>query len=162
MGATNPRDYLGTNPLPQEQISRAIFVNDEYLPANEEAFMISKHVDSTLATLTWEEFKTYWEQYNVRDEKPNNKTLYNVFKDMEKVVNVAKKLRDVALKTKRGKAEIGEELDWLYSPRESIQIIRSYNFTKDIKKSIENIVLPKIADFEQREYAKDVIKKTIE
>jgi MoxR-like ATPase len=159
IGAMNPRDYLGTNPLPQEQISRARIVNDEYLPANEEAFMMSKHLDGPIANLSWEEFKTYREQYNTRDEKPNNKIIYNTFKDMKKVVDVAKKLRETTMKTKRGKAEIGEELEWLFSPRESIQIIQDYNFTKNIKTSIENIVLPKIADFEQKEYAENIIKQ---
>jgi hypothetical protein len=52
-------------------------------------------------------------------------------------------------------------MDWLFTPRESIQIIQDYNFTKDIKKSIENVVLPKIADLEQREYAKTLIEKKV-
>jgi MoxR-like ATPase len=102
----NPRDYLGTSPLPQEQISRARIVNDDYQPAEEEAFMISRHLEGAMSNLTWEEFKTYWDQYTVRDEKPNNKTLYNVFKAMKQVVDIAKTLRETALKTKRGQAEI--------------------------------------------------------
>ncbi|MDR2191210.1 MAG: hypothetical protein LBP53_08885 [Candidatus Peribacteria bacterium] len=101
IGAMNPRDYLGTNPLPQEQVSRATFVNDDYLPAEEEAFMISKHLAGAVSSLTWEEFKTYRENYNIRDEKPNNKTLYHLFKAMQKVVNIANKLRDIRMKTQR-------------------------------------------------------------
>jgi hypothetical protein len=52
-------------------------------------------------------------------------------------------------------------LEWLFSPRESIQIIQDYNTSKDIHKSINRIVLPKIADLEQREYAQKIIEEVM-
>ncbi|MDR3169957.1 MAG: hypothetical protein LBU27_09855 [Candidatus Peribacteria bacterium] len=103
----NPQDYLGTSPLPQEQISRARIVNDDYQPAEEEAFMISRHLDGALSKLSWEEFQTYRKQYNIGDQKPSgNKSVYHLFKDLKKVVDTAKKLRKAYSDTKRGKADI--------------------------------------------------------
>ena len=155
--AQNPREYIWTKPTPEEIVTRARIVKDDYMPAEEEAFQMSKYLNSTLANLTREEFQNYRNQYVIKEEKTNNKSIYRVFKDMKTVVDVAKKLREIALTTKRGKAEIGQELDRLFSPRESMQIIEDYNFTQDIKLSIKEIALPKIADYEQREYAEHII-----
>ncbi|MEI7478448.1 MAG: hypothetical protein WCJ81_08505 [bacterium] len=44
----NPEYYRGTQPLNQEIISRARMTDDDYAPAAEEAFAISKYLDGSL------------------------------------------------------------------------------------------------------------------
>jgi MoxR-like ATPase len=106
VGLMNPRYYRGTRELPQEQISRAIITSDEYSQSSEEAFLISKYLDGALANLTSEEFENYRNQYVIKGDTPNNKTVSNTFLDLDKVVKVAKKVREEYSKTMKGDAEI--------------------------------------------------------
>ncbi|GHV28310.1 hypothetical protein FACS1894176_10800 [Bacteroidia bacterium] len=39
--------------------------------------------------------------------------------------------------------------------------MQDFNFTNNIKQSIENILLPKISDFDQKAYAKSIIEKEL-
>lgn len=106
VGLMNPRYYRGTRELPQEQISRAVITGDEYAQASEEAFLISKYLDSTLSNLTLEEFESYRNQYIVKGETPNNKSVSNVFLALNTVVQIAKEIREDYSKTMKGDAEI--------------------------------------------------------
>jgi hypothetical protein len=76
-------------------------------------------------------------------------------------VKVAKKVREEYSKTMKGDAEIWKELQLTFTTREGIQIVQDFNFTKNIKQSIENILLPKISDFDQKAYAKSIIEQII-
>ncbi len=162
IGLTNPRWYLGTKPIPQEQISRAIMVNDDYMPTKEEAFMFSKYLDWDLSKLSFDDFSLYWNKYIDQWDTSNNKEVSDLFIALKNVTNVWNRFREIYSQTKRWDADIWKELDYIFTGRDWMQIIWDYNWTKDIKQSILNIILPKISDSEQKDYANKVIDETIE
>ncbi len=157
IGLMNPRYYRGTKELPQEFISRSRVTNDAYPEPKEEAFMISRYIDWPLGKLSQEEFNNYRNEYIIRDEKPSDKTIYNIFVWLHKVTKIAKKIREIYSKSKKWDANIWEELDYVFTIRDGNYIIQDFNHTKDIKQSIDDVVLMKIADPEQKEYTKGII-----
>ncbi len=79
VGLMNPRYYRGTKELSQEFVSRARMTNDRYPEPQEEAFMISRYLDGALGKLSQDEFDHYWEEYIVKNQRPTDRTIYNVF-----------------------------------------------------------------------------------
>jgi hypothetical protein len=159
IGLMNPRYYRGTKELPQEFVSRSRMTNDKYPEPKEEAYMISRYLEGGLGKLTQEEFDHYRNEYIQRDQKPADKTVYNIFIALNKVVKVAKKIREVYSKTMKGEGDIGSELNYVFTIRDGNYTIQDFNYTKDIQQSIEDIVLMKIADPEQKDYAKKIIEE---
>jgi len=153
----NPEYYRGTQPLNQEIISRARMTDDDYAPAAEEAFAISKYLDGSLWKLSEDEFKHYRNEYIDKQQTPNDKSIYNVFMALSKVVRVAAKIREVYSATMRGNAASEKELNYVFTQRDGNYVIQDFNYTKDIKKSIEDVVLKKIPTPEERDYAKEII-----
>jgi len=160
VGLMNPRYYRGTKELPQEVVSRARMTNDKYAPDQEEAFQISKYLEWPIAKLSRDQFKEMWNEYIVLGHQPNDKKVYNVFVDLKKVVTVAKNIREVYSKTKRWDANIGEELDYVFTIRDGNYTIQDYNYSKDIKESLKDIILMKISDPEQKDFANQLIEES--
>lgn len=158
VGLMNPRYYRGTKELPQEIISRARMTNDKYAPDQEEAFQISKYLEWPIAKLSRDQFKEMWNEYIVLGHQPNDKKVYNVFVDLKKVVTVAEKIRKIYSATKRWDANIGEELDYVFTIRDGNYTIQDYNYSKDIKESLKDIILMKISDPEQKDFANKLIE----
>jgi MoxR-like ATPase len=154
----NPRYYLGTKQLPQEIVSRARITNDEYAPAQEEAFMISRYIEWSLGNLSEDEFNHYRDEYIVRRQKPTDKSVYNLFVALENVVKIAKNIRETYSRTMQGKAEIGEELHYIFTTRDGNFTIQDFNHSQDIQTSLEDIIIPKITDFEEKEYTRKLIE----
>ncbi|MEI7478449.1 MAG: hypothetical protein WCJ81_08510 [bacterium] len=76
---------------------------------------------------------------------------------LSKVVRVAAKIREVYSATMRGNAASEKELNYVFTQRDGNYVIQDFNYTKDIKKSIEDVVLKKIPTPEERDYAKEII-----
>lgn len=159
VGLMNPRYYLGTKKLPQEVISRARMTNDDYAPAQEEAFMISKYLEWPLGKLSQEEFKQFRKEYITKGQKPTDKTVYNTFHALEKVVKTAHEIRTIYSETKKWNAEIGKELDYVFTIRDGNFVIQDFNHTKNIQQALEDIIIPKIAEFEEKKLAKQIIEQ---
>jgi len=66
---------------------------DEYMPAQEEALMVSKFLDGPVSKFSEEEFNSYRKEYITRDQKPTDKTVYNNFIALHKITKVATELR---------------------------------------------------------------------
>lgn len=158
VGLMNPRYYRGTKELPQEVISRARMTNDKYAPDQEEAFQISKYLEWSIPKLSRDQFKEMWNEYIVLGHQPNDKKVYNVFVDLKKVVTVAKKIREIYSKTKRWDADIWEELDYVFTIRDGNYTIQDYNYSKNIEESLKDIILMKISDPEQKDFANKLIE----
>lgn len=154
----NPLNYLWTNKLNAALDDRLVWDKDEYMPEKEEAFMISKFLEWPIGKLSEEDFNNYRDEFIARDQKPTNKNIYNIFVSLKTITKFAKKMRDAYRISMEGKADIWKELDYVFSPRAAIYIIQEFNYTKDIKKAIEDIVLIKIPDLEQKEYVKEIIE----
>ena len=158
IGLMNPRYYRGTKELPQEIVSRARMTNDKYAPDQEEAFQISKYLEWAISKLSRDQFKEMWNEYIILGHQPNDKKVYNVFVDLKKVVTVAEKIRKIYSATKRWDAGIGEELDYVFTIRDGNFTIQDYNYSKDIKESLKDVVLMKISDPEQKDFANKLIE----
>ncbi len=157
VGLMNPRYYLGTSDLAPEFADRARFMNDEYAPPMEEWYMISKYMDDSIAQMTTEEFNHFRDKYIVKKEVPNDKKIYNGFIAISKTVELANRFREIYSKTMRGEIDMDKEIKLIFSSRWGNFIIQDYNETKDIKKSMEDVILPKITDHEQKKRAQAVI-----
>jgi len=158
IGLMNPRYYRGTKELSQEIVSRARMTNDKYAPDQEEAFQISKYLEWAISKLSRDQFKEMWNEYIILGHQPNDKKVYNVFVDLKKVVTVAEKIRKIYSATKRWDAGIGEELDYVFTIRDGNFTIQDYNYSKDIKESLKDVVLMKISDPEQKDFANKLIE----
>ena len=154
----NPRYYRGTRQLPQEIVSRARMTDDKYPEKKEEAYMISKYVDWPISRLSWEEFLNYWEEYIDRQQVPTDKTIYNVVLDLKKVATVAEKIREEYSETMKGNADFDRELNYVFTIRDGNYVIQDYNYTKDIKQSIKDIVITKIAEPKEKDFANEIIE----
>lgn len=157
VGLMNPRYYRGTKELPQEIVSRARMTDDKYSQPQEEAFQISRYLDGPLWKLSQEEFDHYRNEYITRNQVPTDKTVYNHILWLDKIVKVAKKMREVNAKTMRWDATMSEELNFVFTTREWNYAVQDFNYTKNIQQSLEDVVLMKIADAEQKDYAKKII-----
>jgi AAA domain (dynein-related subfamily) len=153
----NPLNYLWTKPLNQALDDRLVPETDEYMSAPEESFMISKFLEWPVSTLSESEFNSYRDEYISRNQQPNDKSIYNIFVALDKVTKLAGKMRDSYKKTMENNADISEELSFVVSPRSLIYIIQDYNYTKDIKQSVEDIILKKVIDQEQKEFVQKII-----
>jgi hypothetical protein len=72
---------------------------------------------------------------------------------------VAKKIREINSQTKRWNASLGEELDYVFTIRDGNYTIQDYNYSKNIQESLKDVVLPKISDPEQKDYALNLIEE---
>ena len=154
----NPRYYRGTKELPQEFVSRARMTNDKYSEMSEEAYMISKYLEWPISKLSLDEFDNYRNEYIVKAQAPNDKRIFNIFVALNKVVKVAKEIRAKYSKTMRGDANVWEELNYVFTTRDGNYTIQDFNYTADIQKSLEDIILMKISDPEQKDFAKKIIE----
>lgn len=159
IGLMNPRYYRGTKELPQEVVSRARMTGDKYAPDQEEAFQISKYLEWPISKLSRDQFKEMWNDYIIQGHQPNDKKIYNIFVDLQKVVMVAKKIREIYSQTKRWNASIGEELDYVFTTRDGNYTLQDYNYSKNIQESLKDVVLPKISDPEQKDYALSLMEE---
>jgi hypothetical protein len=50
-------------------------------------------------------------------------------------------------------------LKWVFTPRELIQIMQDFNYTKNMQESLREVILPKISDENQKKVAEAVIAK---
>ncbi len=157
VGLMNPRYYLGTTDIAQEFLDRARIINDDYPEALEEWFIVSKYIDGPVSQMTYEEFENFWNKYIVQGEVPNDKKIYNIFVTIAQVMQVARKIRAIYSKTMRGEADIDKELKFVFSIRGGNFIIQDFNNSKNIKKSIEDVIMPKITDSAQKNIAKKII-----
>ncbi|USN54939.1 MAG: hypothetical protein H6765_10925 [Candidatus Peribacteria bacterium] len=157
IGLMNPETYRGTQKLPQEFRSRARIESDKYPYEQEEAFMYSKYALPAVAKLSESEFAVLWDRYIVRDEVPNDQSLYTVFKVLHKVTKVANKMREVYIKTMNNELAFDEEMELIFTLREGIFTLQDYNHTGDIVASLKDVVLNKISDKKQKEVAAAII-----
>ena len=72
-------------------------------------------------------------------------------------MKVAKKVREIYSKTMRGEADMDKELKFVFSIRAGNFIMQDFNDSKNIKKSMEEVILPKIIDFTQKKIAQKII-----
>ncbi len=161
VGLMNPTYYRGTKELPQEFKSRAMMTNDKYPEPQEEAYMISRFLDGGLSKLTQDEFNHYRDEYVVRNQRPVDRAVYDIFAALHAVVKVAKKLREVYSKTMSGDANSGEELNFIFTSRDGNYVVQNFNSSKNIKKSIKNVVIPKVSDLEQKKFAASLIDSLV-
>ncbi len=158
IGLMNPRYYRGTKDLPQEFVSRARITWDKYPKMQEEAYMISKYLDGTLNKLSQEEFNNYRDEYINKWVVPSNKSVYNLFISLHKTVKVAAKIREIYSETMKGNGNIWQELNFVFTIRDGNYIIQDFNHTKDILESTKDVILAKIADADQKDYAQSLIE----
>lgn len=107
--------------------------------------------------MTPEEFENFRNKYIVHGEVPNDKKIYNIFIAISKVMKVARKIREVYSKTMRGEADMDKELKFVFSIRAGNFIMQDFNYSKDIKKSIKDVLLPKITDTAQKKMVQNII-----
>ena len=157
VGLMNPRYYLWTSDIAQEFLDRARIINDDYPEAMEEWFIISKYIDGPVAQMTYEEFENFWNKYIVKKEVPNDKKIYNIFIALFKVMEVAKKIRALYSKTMKWEADMDKELKFVFSIRAGNFITQDFNYSKNIKKSMEEVIMPKITDSAQKKIAQSII-----
>lgn len=157
VGLMNPRYYLWTSDIAQEFLDRARIVNDDYPEEMEEGYIVSKYVDGPISQMTPEEFENFRNKYIVHGEVPNDKKIYTIFRDIDKVMKVARKIRDLYSKTMKWEADMDKELKFVFSIRAGNFILQDYNYSKDIKKSIQDVILPKITDANQKKMVQNVV-----
>lgn len=103
-----------------------------------------------MGKLSQEEFGQYRDEYIVKKQKPTDKTVYNIFIALEKVVKTAREIRNIYSETMKWNAETGKELHYVFTIRDGNFVIQDFNHTKNIQEALEDIIIPKIADFEER------------
>lgn len=157
VGLMNPRYYLWTSDIAQEFLDRARIVNDDYPEEMEEWFIVSKYVDGPVSQMTLEEFENFRNKYIVQWEVPNDKKIYNIFIVISKVMKVARKIRMVYSKTMKWEADLDNELKFIFSIRAGNFIMQDFNNSKDIKKSMGDVIMPKITDSAQKKIAQSII-----
>jgi len=173
VGTMNPQYYLGTKPLSQEVKSRARVQFIEYPPERriidgrdkftpDEALILSKYIDS-LKGLKQEELTTLWD-YVVNQEKDNggdrltNKERRKAINKIRKIIQIANKIREAHEAFRRGSSD--EIVEFVFSLRETIDIVSEMNNFKDVKEAIKDVILPKISDPRERETVKTIIDNT--
>lgn len=160
VGLMNPRYYLWTSDIAQEFLDRARIVNDDYPEEMEEGFIISKYVDGPVSEMTYEEFENFRNKYIVHGEIPNDKKIYNKFIAISQVMKVAREIRELYSKTMKWEADMDKELKFVFSIRAGNFIIQDFNNSKDIKKSMEDVILPKVTDSYQKKMVQKIIDDT--
>lgn len=88
---------------------------------------------------------------------PNDKKIYNVFIAISKVMTLERKIRKLYYKTMKGEVDMDKELKLIFSIRGGNFIMQDYNYSKDIKKSMEEVIMPKIPDTLQKYIAQNMI-----
>ena len=124
----------------------------------EEAYMISKYLDGSLSKLSQEEFNNYRDEYINKWVVPSNKSVYNLFISLHKTVKVAAKIREIYSETMKGNGNVGQELNFVFTIRDGNYIIQDFNHSKDILESTKDVILAKIADSDQKDYAESLIE----
>jgi hypothetical protein len=107
--------------------------------------------------MTYEEFENFWNKYVVQWEVPNDKKIYNMFIAISNVMKVARKIRELYSKTMKWEADMDKELKFVFSIRAGNFIMQDFNNSKNIKKSIEDVLMPKITDSEQKKMVQAII-----
>ena len=157
VGLMNPRYYLWTSDIAQEFLDRARIVNDDYPEELEEGFIVSKYIDGPVSQMTYEEFENFRNKYIVHGEVPNDKKIYNMFIAISQVMKVARKIRELYSKTMKGEADMDKELKFVFSIRAGNFILQDFNNSKNIKKSMEDVIMPKVTDSSQKKMVHKIV-----
>jgi len=165
-GTENPQYYLGTSPLAPEVKSRARIMKVPYPPEGRmsgykpyESMIYAKHVDS-LKTLKTDEFEKLWDfVINNKTDNGGDKYLIEDRKEdinkLKIIVGVANAIRSAYEAFRTGKST--EIFEFVFSLREGTAIAQEMADTKDVKKAIKNVVLPKVSDPAENERVETII-----
>lgn len=166
LGAMNLRHYIGTKQLPQEFVSRSRIKQIDYPPEQiggrftpYEAEILASHIDA-LKDLSQEEFYRAWD-WVVNNDKSNGADVLlspereKSIREIQHVVKVANVIRSAykAYQTE----ESPEEVNFIFSIRETEWIAAEINFGMDATQAIRDVVLPKVTDHKERDRVDTII-----
>ncbi|MCX6726806.1 MAG: AAA family ATPase [Candidatus Shapirobacteria bacterium] len=146
--------------LPVEQTSTPPGYSDMKI-APDEAMILAKQMEN-LKSLTPDEFSRLWD-HKVNRQAGNGADMFDnpdrskAIESLNQVVAIANKMRQAyrAFQTNEPGAEIFE---FVFSIRESQDIVAELAETGSVKEAVAEVVLPKISDAEQRKRARDIIE----
>lgn len=146
--------------LPVEQTSTPSGYSEMKI-SPDEAMILAKQVPS-LKSLTADEFMLLWD-HKINKEAGNGADILDTaergkpIEDINLVVKIANKMRQAyrAFQTNEPGADVFE---FVFSIRESQDIVTELTEANSVKEAIKEVVLPKIADPEQRKRALDIIQ----
>lgn len=135
------------------------FTEMKILP--DEAMILAKQVDA-LKSLTSDEFKKLWD-HKINKQAGNGADMFDnperskAIENLNQVVKIANKMRQAyrSFQTNQPGAEVFE---FVFSIRESQDIIAELVETGSVKTAVADVVLPKIPDAEQKKRALDIIQ----
>lgn len=127
----------------------------------DEAMILAKQVD-TLKSLSSDEFKKLWD-HKINKQAGNGADMFDnperskAIENLNQVVKIANKMRQAyrSFQTNQPGAEVFE---FVFSIRESQDIIAELVETGSVKTAVADVVLPKIPDAEQKKRALDIIQ----
>lgn len=156
--ATNANGEETRFPVEQTSVPSE-FTEMKILP--DEAMILAKQVD-TLKSLTSDEFKKLWD-HKINKQAGNGADMFDnperskAIDNLNQVVKIANKMRQAyrSFQTNQPGAEVFE---FVFSIRESQDIIAELVETGSVKTAVADVVLPKIPDAEQKKRALGIIQ----
>lgn len=145
--------------LPVEQTSTPSGLTDMKI-SSDEAMILAKQVDS-LRSLTPDEFARLWD-HKINRVAGNGADVFDntdrtaAINSLNQVVKIANKMRQAyrAFQTNEPGAEVFE---FVFSLRESQDIVAELAEKASVKEAVAEVILPKISDPEQRKKAQNII-----
>jgi MoxR-like ATPase len=158
IGAMNPENYIGTNPLPQEVKSRARMMMVGYPEKRvNEAVMYGRLMDS-LKGLSPEEFKALWEKIidgtssDVADRVDSEEGAKDI-RRLSELIKVANLMRTRYRDTQMGGRNISAEdaINFIFSLRDGGQVVEELDDDAElsVKDAIKSVIIPKIGEPEE-------------
>ncbi|MCB0355281.1 MAG: AAA family ATPase, partial [Bdellovibrionales bacterium] len=168
VGTMNPQHYLGVKALSQEVISRSRVMNVDY-PAEKradgtwapyEAEMLAKAFPR-LQNFTHEEFERAWDfAINQKLDNEGDKLLDEAtqadLKRLHRIVRSANRVREAYRAFHGGTST--DPLEFVFSIREGTQIASELRYQEDALRAIQDVVLPKIADPQEKKRVKTILE----
>ncbi len=166
VGAMNPQNYLGVKPLAQEVKSRARFKPVDYPPerrnnafAHDEAAVLAKYIPG-LSDLSAEAFAALWDltinnNRTAGGDRHATAPRVEACKKLREIIKTASRVRDAYRAFRTGASN--DPIEFVFSMRETTDIALEIAHQPNLKKAIQNVVLPKIGDPEERERVKVII-----
>lgn len=164
--AMNPRNYIGTKELSKEVVSRARFMTITYPPFKsgeiylpDEALMLSSEVPE-LEGLSIREFSSAWNAIvnGTKAQHSLDEAAVKQIKNLHLVVKVANSCRD-AYRNYQTQVSL-DPVEFVFCLRTTCDIAAELTADGNVRAAIEEIVLPKIPDFEEQQRIKLLVQNT--
>ena len=183
VGLQNPQHYMGVKPLAETIKSRARIMEVEYPPLEEKSgesvkyrpdeAMIVRQSISELRDLTDEDFQILWDKVKNKKDNPRVTNIMTpvreeAIKQIFEIILIANKIREAYGSYRKG--ETDDPITFTFSLREAIECgyeIEDVVLTKEekgrgitkAKKAVQEVVLPKIPQGEERIYLQTLISQ---